>query len=75
MKSKSGQSVCYRTEQFYLLLTVKDAIERTDDQLEEALAYVEERDESQICSLAERLRKPLILMYAEPRCSDLFTSC
>lgn len=38
----------------------KDAIARTDDQLKEALACVEGRDESQTEALASMLREPLI---------------
>ena len=43
-----------------LVQQAKDAIGRTDDQLKEALAYVEERDEIKVRSLAKKLRKPLI---------------
>ena len=43
-----------------LVQQAKDAIARTDDQLREALACVEQRDTDQIDALAERLRKPLI---------------
>lgn len=43
-----------------LVQQAKDAIARTDDQLREALACVEQRDKDRIDSLAERLRKPLI---------------
>ena len=43
-----------------LVQQAKDAIARTDDQLKEALACVEERDTDQITALASRLRKPLI---------------
>ena len=38
----------------------KDAIARTDDQLKEALACVDGRDENQITALASKLRGPLI---------------
>ena len=43
-----------------LVQQAKDAIARTDDQLKEALACVEGRDESQITALASKLREPLI---------------
>lgn len=43
-----------------LVQQAKDAIERTDDQLKEALACVEGRDENQIDELATKLRMPLI---------------
>ena len=43
-----------------LVQQAKDAIARTDDQLKEALACVEGRDENQITALASKLRELLI---------------
>ena len=43
-----------------LVQQAKDAIIRTDDQMNEAIACVEGRDESQIAALASKLRVPLI---------------
>ena len=43
-----------------LVQQAKDAIGRADDQLKEALAYAEGRDDDQVNDLATRLREPLI---------------
>ena len=43
-----------------LVQQAKDAIARTDDQLKEALACVEGRDDDEIATLATNLREPLI---------------
>ena len=43
-----------------LVQQAKDAIARTDDQLKEALACAEGRDENQITAFASKLREPLI---------------
>ena len=43
-----------------LVQQAKDAIARTGDQLQEALACVKARDESQIAALATKLEEPLI---------------